>query len=112
MKEPKIEEVPQEDNDNYLDLLHKTDAKFSTNKQGEEKIAAPRRKKLKLIEKLEGKGEGKVKKKKTKCQKKKTQGKGFLPSDPNALCERLELSMAAKQAGNTGFRNEIVSICD
>ena len=32
MKEPKIEEVPQEDNDNYLDLLHKTDAKFSTNK--------------------------------------------------------------------------------
>jgi len=36
----------------------------------------------------------------------------ILPSDPNALCERLELSMASKQVGNTGFRNEIVSICD
>jgi len=28
------------------------------------------------------------------------------------LCERLELLMASKQAGNTGLRNEIVSICD
>jgi len=42
----------------------------------------------------------------------KKQGKGFLPSDPNSLCERLELLMASKQAGNTGLRNEIVSICD
>ena len=41
-----------------------------------------------------------------------TSGQGFLPSDPNALCERLELLMASKQAGNTGVRNEIVSICD
>ena len=39
-------------------------------------------------------------------------GSGFLPSDPNALCERLELLMASKQAGNTGLQNEIVSICD
>jgi len=28
------------------------------------------------------------------------------------LCERLDLLMASKQAGNTGLRNEIVSICD
>ena len=34
------------------------------------------------------------------------------PSDLNALCERLELLMASKQAGNTGLRNEIVSISD
>ena len=53
-----------------------------------------------------------MRKKKEKRQKKKTQVKGFLPSDPNALCERLELLMASKQAGNTGLRNEIVSICD
>jgi len=39
-------------------------------------------------------------------------GQGFLPSDPNALFQRLELLMASKQAGNTGLRNEIVSICD
>jgi len=41
-----------------------------------------------------------------------TTGQGFLPCDPNALCERLELLMASKQAGNTRLRNEIVSICD
>ena len=34
------------------------------------------------------------------------------PSGPNALCQRLELLMASKQAGNTGLRNEIVSISD
>ena len=42
----------------------------------------------------------------------KKQGQGFLPSDPNALCERLELLIVSKQAGNTGVRNEIESICD
>jgi len=42
-----------------------------------------------------------------------TLGQGIiLPSDPNALCEWLELLMASIQAGNTGLRNEIVSICD
>jgi len=51
-------------------------------------------------------------KEKAKCQQKKTQCQGFLPSDPNALCERLELLMASKQAENTGLRNAIVSICD
>ena len=54
-------------------------------------------------------------KKKVKRQQKAEPAKkdsGFLPSDPNALCERLELLMASKQAGNTGLRNEIVSICD
>ena len=40
-------------------------------------------------------------------------GQGIiLPSDPNALCERLELLMASKQVGNTGVRNEVVGICD
>ncbi|ELU04211.1 hypothetical protein CAPTEDRAFT_121441 [Capitella teleta] len=35
-----------------------------------------------------------------------------IPSDPNTLLERLDLLMASKAAGNTGARNEIVSICD
>jgi len=35
-----------------------------------------------------------------------------LTNHPNALCERLELLMVSKQAGNTGLRNEIVRICD
>ena len=36
----------------------------------------------------------------------------YLPSDPDALFERLELLLASKQAGNTGLRNELVAICD
>ena len=35
-----------------------------------------------------------------------------IPSDPNALLERLDLLMASREAGNTGTRNELVSICD
>ena len=35
-----------------------------------------------------------------------------IPSDQNALLERLDLLMASKEAGNTGTRNELVSICD
>jgi hypothetical protein len=36
----------------------------------------------------------------------------FLPSNPTALFDRLELLLASKQAGNTGVRNELVAICD
>ena len=35
-----------------------------------------------------------------------------LPCDPIALVERLDILMASKAAGNTGIRNELVSICD
>ena len=54
----------------------------------------------------------KKQKQKAKRQKKNIKGKGFLPSDPNALCEPLELLMASKQAGNTDPRNETISICN
>ena len=36
----------------------------------------------------------------------------MIPSDPVALVERLKLLLASKAAGNTGVRNELVSICD
>ena len=43
-------------------------------------------------------------------------GKGtksiFMPSDPDALVDRLDLLLASTDAGNTGVRNELVSICD
>ena len=35
-----------------------------------------------------------------------------IPSDPDALLDRLDILLASKAAGNTGVRNEIVSICD
>ena len=36
----------------------------------------------------------------------------YLPSDPDALFERLDLLLASKNAGNTGLTNELVAICD
>ena len=46
--------------------------------------------------------------------KKGYEGKGVvvIPSDPNALLERLDLLLASQEAGHTGVRNELVSICD
>ena len=35
-----------------------------------------------------------------------------IPSDPNALLERLDLLLASQEAGHTGVRKELVSICD
>ena len=42
------------------------------------------------------------------------EGKGVvvIPSDPNALLERLDLLLASQEASHTGVRNELVSICD
>ena len=47
-------------------------------------------------------------------KKKEYEGKGVvvIPSDPNALLERLDLLLASQEAGHTGVRNELVSICD
>ena len=47
-------------------------------------------------------------------KRKEYEGKGVvvIPSDPNALLERLDLLLASKEAGHTGVRNELVSICD
>ena len=49
-----------------------------------------------------------------KNKKEKYQGEGVvvIPSDPNALLERLDLLLASQEAGHTGVRNELVSICD
>ena len=46
--------------------------------------------------------------------KKGYKGEGIvvIPSDPNALLERLDLLLASQEAGHTGVRNELVSICD
>jgi len=46
------------------------------------------------------------------ANRKKHKVKAFSHVIPNALFERSELLMPSKQAGNTGLRNEIVSICD
>ena len=47
-------------------------------------------------------------------RRKDYQGRGVIviPSDPNALLERLDLLLASQEAGHTGVGNELVSICD
>ena len=45
-------------------------------------------------------------------EKQKGSGVVVIPSDPNALLERLDLLLASQEAGHTGVRNELVSICD
>ena len=35
-----------------------------------------------------------------------------IPSDPKTLLERSDLLLASQEAGHTGVRNELVSICD
>ena len=40
------------------------------------------------------------------------EGVVVIPSDPNALLERLDLLLASQEAGHTGVWNEMVSICD
>ena len=46
--------------------------------------------------------------------KDKYEGEGLtiLPSDPNALIDRLDLLLSSQNAGHTGVRNELVSIFD
>ena len=53
-------------------------------------------------------------KKLTPWIRKEFDGKGIviMSSDPNALLERLDLLLASQEAGHTGVRNELVSICD
>ena len=48
------------------------------------------------------------------AKREKYEGKGVvvIPSNPNALLERLNLLLASQKAGHTGVRNELVSICD
>jgi len=36
----------------------------------------------------------------------------FIHSDPDALVDRLDLLLASYMAGNTGVRNELVSVCN
>ena len=52
--------------------------------------------------------------KKMRNIKREYEGSGVvvIPSDPNALLERLDLLLSSQEAGHTGVRNELVSICD
>ena len=52
--------------------------------------------------------------KKKKGYEEEYEGEGVIviPSNPNALLERLDLLLSSQEAGHTGVGNELVSICD
>ena len=96
------------DYDNYAEIMHSTNALRRNNDENETKPKANKSWKWKHIFKS------------IWDAKNLHTGNGLIPSvpvitlpcDPIALVERLDILMASKAAGNTGVRNELVSICD
>ena len=115
-KEPNPKEYTKEDLKRYGDLLFKTNAMYQNFDPNNPYPRASRSYKWQNIvsliwaEKTAGKKIGETSVKRVE----KTDGKGVvvIPSDPNALLERLDLLLASQEAGHTGVRNELVSICD
>ena len=102
MKRPNDRVYDDEDYDNYAEIMINTNA-LKRDNDGESRT--PKASKgwkwnnlLKGIWAKRGKYEG--------------TGVVILPSDADALLDRLGLLFASKGAGNTGVGNEIVSICD
>ena len=98
---PNPENYDKEDLDNYEGLLFKTNA---LHKNFNPKNSYPRASKSYKWQNILS----------PIWAAKAYEGKGVvvIPSDPNALLERLDLLLASQEAGHTGVRNELVSICD
>jgi len=106
MGKPKMKNTIKRDKGKYLEILNETGALYELDKNGKPKIKGSSSKKYRNIIKP-------IRDEKSfRLEELETLGQGIiLPSEPNALCEQLELLMALKQAGNTGVINEIVNIC-
>ena len=102
MDQPDQDIFSPEDHRNYSEILIKTSAIRQRNDPNSSRPKASRSEKwTKLVKPIwetraryEGNGIPSV----------------ILPGDPNALIDRFDLLMASKAAGNTGVRNELVSI--
>ena len=100
LKEPRV--YDRVDYDNYAEIMINTNALKRANDGGSRTPKASKSTKwTSLLSEIWAK-------------RSKYEGTGvvILPSDANALFDRFELLFASKAAGNTGLRNEIVSICD
>ena len=103
-KHPSNDIYTEGDYHNYSEILIKTNAIRTNNDPKETRPKASKASKWKDIVKpiwdsrvqYEGSGVKTV----------------VIPSDPSTLVERLDLLIASKAAGNSGVRNESVSICD
>ena len=102
-----------DDRDDYEDLMIMTDAlyaNYDSNKNNARSSGSFKwRRLLSPIWKSRKSGVYMFPKKKEGYE---GEGVVVIPSDPNALLERLDLLLASKEAGHTGVRNELVSICD
>lgn len=104
MKEPDRNIYTENDRAEYAEIMKQTSAMKHGNNPASNKPKSSKGYKYKVIikpiwEDLYG-----------------TVGRGLktvvIPSAPDGLLDRLELLLASKAAGNTGLRNELVSICD
>ena len=96
--------ITEEDKNIYADLMLKTNALYKNNDPMNNKgKATATNPKWDTYLKSTWKNRNKI-----------TKGDGLIviPSDPNALLKRFDLLLASKEAGHTGVRNELVSICD
>ena len=109
-KNPK--KFTDEDYDNYEDLMIMTDALHRDNDEDNPHPKGNHKsyKWMNILRPMWNRKKGGIFLKK----KERYEGKGVvvIPSDPNALLERLDLLLASQKAGHTGVRNELVSICD
>ena len=123
-KNPDPVDYTEDELGKYRDLLIRTNAIFLNNDptQNKPKDANYKGDKWKNIirdiwfdikPKPKGKG-GKGRKKLQEDPTPSTSGTGLtiLPSDPNALIDRLDLLLASQNTGHSGVRNELVSIFD
>lgn len=104
-KEPSSDIYTPDDFDNYAEIVVRTNSMKQNNDPNEIRPKSSRGYKWNRLLKT-------VWDKKDRYEGRGTVETVVIPSDPNALLERLDLLMASKMAGNTGVRNELVSICD
>ena len=110
----KPQNYEDEDYDMYEDLMIMTNALHVGNDEDNPKPKGNHKsyKWLNIVRPIWFKKKGGVYRFPKKKEGYEGSGVVVIPSDPNALLERLDLLLASQEAGHTGVRNELVSICD
>ena len=111
-KNPKEKNYTGKDKDNYEDLMIMTNALHHNNDENNSRPKSSGGVKWKLLSPIWHRKKGGVYTFPKKKEGYEGEGVVVIPSDPNALLERLDLLLASQEAGHTGVRNELVSICD
>ena len=108
------QEYKDEDEDMYEDLMVMTNALHRDNDEDNPHPKGNHKtyKWLNIIRPIWYRKKGGIFRFPKKKEGQEGSGVVVIPSDPNALLERLDLLLASQEAGHTGVRNELVSICD